>query len=94
VQGTAFDECHDQNQALAVKQNLVELHDARVLEPRHCFGLDLQPRSGLALRRCAWQEPLDRDLSPKPRIASAVDNAQAAATQFAENLVVVYLLHG
>ena len=93
-QVATFDQLQSEVRRALMAAQRENLNDVRVLQPRDRFGLCAKPLALNLPDMPGHEDHLERDRAFQLGITSAVDNAQAAATQFAENLVVVYLLHG
>jgi hypothetical protein len=66
---------------------LMDLHDARVLEAGHCLGLGAEARQLLGRRPAARAEHLERHDALEGDLPGPVDDAHPAVPQLAEDLV-------
>ena len=82
----AAHELHREVAGRLVCDELVELDEVRVAQRRDRAELALKPQRGRVMRDAA---KLDRDVHVAPQIAAEVDDAHAAASDLADDVVAV-----
>ena len=85
--GALRDGHHEEQRAL-VPPEVVDRHDGGVVHLGDELGLALEPLLDLG-RQVRRRDQLDRDLAVQERVARAVDDAHAAASELPEDLVAV-----
>ena len=79
---------HDEEERALVPPEVVDRHDRRVVHLGDELGLALEALLDLG-RQVRRGDELDRDLAVQERVARAVDDAHAAASELPEDLVAV-----
>ncbi len=90
-QRAAADVLQCQIRLTAGDSNLVDLHNVRMLHPRQGLGFALQPQFGVAIPGAGAQH-LQGHRAPQTEVACLVNDAHAAAAQFAQDLVAGHVV--
>src|SRR5438128_1709671 len=82
-----FDELHDERRDAAGVLEMENACDIRMIERCEDLCLTREPCNAIAIARDVSRKNLDRDLTPKLRVAGAIDLAHAAGAQGGDDLI-------
>ncbi len=84
----SFDEAHREIVLALVLPDLVDRHDARMIEFGGSLGFDIKAADGIVVGELACQDHLQGDLAVEAHLTRLEDDAHAAACELADDFVV------